>query len=103
MQSRAVDKKLGIVFADSLASTVVRGDDERTLAALRGRTGLDFDKAFITTEASRYEDLLIALDEQWLPNAKDVDVRAYLMSMRTNLSGHMKQARQIQNDLKRTS
>jgi putative membrane protein len=98
-----IAKKEGIVLADSPASASLKSGGDAELADLKGRNGTDFDKAYVDAQVKEHQDVLDGIDTKLLPNAKDLELKAYLMEVRVKVAEHLAHARKLQSDLKKTS
>ena len=91
--------RLKVAPEDNPTSQSLRkgGDDNlKGLGALRGSA---FDKAYIEHEIAYHAQVIDAIDKTLIPNAKNAELKALLVSVRPAFVGHLEHARQIQATL----
>lgn len=74
-------------------------NNQRTLQALRTRTGADFDRTFVQHEVELHQWLITTLDNSLIPATRDRDLKAALQELRQGMQGHLEQARQLRASL----
>jgi putative membrane protein len=96
---KQTELKSKINRADSATSRELKKNMDAAIDSLKSSKDADFDKAYIDGEVRLHQELLTSLDQTLIPNAKNVDVKAYLMSTRTAVQDHLTAAQKIQADL----
>jgi putative membrane protein len=97
-QGRDLAKKLSMTptppkpFALSDAHT-------RKLEELRGKSGAEFDEAYVTHEVNFHQALIDAVKSTLLPAAKNAELRAFVEKVGPAFGGHLEAARQLQKRL----
>lgn len=67
-----------------------------TLRALRGWA---FDSAYVETELGFHRDLLVAIDEVFLPSARNASLREYIATIRPTIARHLALAEQMWSEI----
>jgi putative membrane protein len=91
--------KIKLTPADNTLATELKSASTSTLEDLKGKTGADFDKAYIDAQVTAHQKVLEAFDKQLLPNVKDADMKALLEEIRPKIEAHLKEAQDIQTVL----
>lgn len=86
----------GITAAESDFSNGLRRHSTEMSGALRPLSGADFDRAYIDAMVADHQALVDALDERFIPSAKDAKLRAELRKTRSMVNEHLRDARRIQ-------
>ena len=71
-----------------------------TTQKLNGLSGTEFDKAYITAQVDMHRKVLNAIDSDLMPRAESAEVKSLLQKTRPKIEAHLKQAEQIQAQLK---
>ena len=66
---------------------------------LEGLKGADFDKAYIAHEVAYHQQVLDAIDNTLVPNAKNAELKGLIVKVRPAFVGHLEHAKQIQSKL----
>jgi len=98
-EAKQKQAKLKLKGSESSISTALESDATSTLNALKGDKGAEFDKAYIAAQVQEHQTVLDTINQKLLPNAKNADLRAYLDEIKPRVEEHLKQAKQIQEDL----
>jgi putative membrane protein len=98
-EAKQKQTKLKLKGAESSISTALESDATSTLNALKGDKGADFDKAYISAQVQEHQNVLDTINQKLLPNAKNADLRAYLDEIKPRVEEHLKQAKQLQEEL----
>ena len=88
--------KLKVAPEDNPTSQSLKkgGDDNlKSLATLKGAA---FDKAYIEHEIAYHAQVIDAIDKTLIPNARNAELKALLVSVRPAFVGHLEHAKQIQ-------
>jgi putative membrane protein len=95
-KAKALATKLALVPEDNDASRALRSDADQARAALMGRSGADFDRAYIDHEVQAHQGVLDQLDQNLIPGAQDAELRSLLQAVRPMVAGHLDRAKRIQ-------
>lgn len=82
---------------DTSKSLKKGGDDN--LKNLKTLEGADFDRAYIDHEVTYHQDVINALDNTLIPNAKNKELKDLLVSVRPSFEAHLAHARAVQTKL----
>lgn len=99
-QIEAVEMKTRIASAESDSSRMLKRNADAMVASLKNERLPDFDKVYITDQVNMHQQLLTNLDSNLIPNARNADVKAYLIETRQAVESHLNMAKQIQMGLK---
>jgi putative membrane protein len=93
---RAIElgKRLGIASTPASADTVIAGHPS-AMGALRSRTGVEFDRAFLEHEADYHRWLIETVNKTMLPNATNEELRTFLQQALPAFEAHMKGAQDL--------
>ncbi len=81
--------------ADARANAVA--DAQHTGDDLAGKTGADFDKAFLERQKTMHEENIRKLEGQFLPAAQDAEVRSLIQGMLPTLRQHLASIERLQD------
>lgn len=91
--------RLGVTPEPSPVSADLAQGGEDNLAALRGLSGAEFDRAYIDHEVAYHQAVLDALDSTLIPSAQNAELEALLVSVRPAFVAHLEHAQEIQGTL----
>jgi putative membrane protein len=74
-------------------------DAQQTGDSLQQKSGQDFDRAYMDAMVQGHQKALTMLDDTLIPNAKDAQLKAHLMSLRTHVEMHLRKATAAQQRL----
>jgi putative membrane protein len=92
-----VASEQGITGAESEFSSGLRRHSTEMNGALRPLSGADFDRAYIDGMVADHQALLDAIDERFIPSAKNDKLRSELRRTRSAVNEHLRDARRIQS------
>jgi putative membrane protein len=108
-KARDLAKKVNITPAlpsepmkDMKDSTMKHPDKETYDAAmnrLKGLKGTEFDVAFIAKEIAHHQRMIDAVDNKFLPAAKNAELKQLLTELKPSLQSHLDQARALEKKL----
>jgi putative membrane protein len=98
-EERALAQKLNVALTPGTAGEKAAADSEALPPELQGKTGLDFDKAFVEHEIKEHELNIEKLQNQLLPAAQNAEMKAYLQRALTAIEGHLADLKQVQQQL----
>jgi putative membrane protein len=87
-------KPEGNATADSLK----KGGDEN-IAALKKLKGADFDKAYVDHEVAYHQQVIDAVNNTLIPNAKNAELKALLEKGGPVFQAHLEHAKKLQGEL----
>ncbi|MBX3224315.1 MAG: DUF4142 domain-containing protein [Labilithrix sp.] len=93
---KALASKTKIASAESDVSAYLKSDTDKVLSELRGKTGKEFDRAYIDSQVKVHKDVLTAIDNRLVPSAENGEVKAMLGGMRSTVAHHLTKAEEIQ-------
>jgi putative membrane protein len=76
-------------------------DAHGATATLKSESGADFDKGYVDTQVKEHQAVLDLIDQKPGPNAKNADVRAFLVEVRTKVATHLEHAQDLQTALQK--
>ena len=95
----ALVTKLGVTPEPNETSRSLTAGGEQNRSSLQGKTGKDFDKAYIDNEVAYHQAVLDALDKTLIPNAQNAELKNMLVTTRPAFEAHLKMAKDIQGSL----
>ena len=98
-QAAALAKKLNLTPEDNETSRSLKSTADASAASMQGKSGADFDKAYIDDEVTYHQSVLDALDKTLIPNAQNAELKALLEKVRPNVAAHLERAKGIQSSL----
>jgi putative membrane protein len=104
-QSREEGRKLAKNLKVDLSQVAGGATESQSAAAgeLAGKSGKDFDRAFVDQQVQAHQQNIDKIQSQMLPQAQDAQLKAYLQKTVTVMQGHLASAKVLQNDLKNAS
>ena len=98
-QAVALATKLKVTPEDNDVSKSLKSDADANTSNLGGKSGADFDKAYIDHEVTYHQTVLDALDKTLIPGAQNADLKALLTKVRPSIAAHLERAKSIQTSL----
>ena len=95
-QATALCKKLGITPMDNATSKKLNSDAEATMKTLRGKSGMDFDKAYINHEVDSHKAVINMVDNTLIPQTQNAELKALLVKVSPILKTHLEHAQMLQ-------
>jgi len=95
----ALAAKESLNLADSTPSATVTSDGENILAALKSKTGADFDRAYVDAQVTEHKQVLSTLDTLLIPDAKDGQLQTFVRTIRSAIAEHLIHAQKLQAEL----
>jgi putative membrane protein len=101
VNKKAVDlaQRLNVTPQDNDVSRQLQQGAGDARTNLQGKSGAEFDRAYIDREVQYHQAVLDALDQTLIPGAQNADLKALLQQVRPNVAAHLEQARRIQGTL----
>ena len=94
--------KLKVTPKDNDTSKSLKKGGDDNLKSLKNLKGADFDRAYIDHEVKYHQDVLDAMDNTLIPNAKNKELKDLLVSVRPSFEAHLKHAKELQAKLGKT-
>ncbi|HEX8674079.1 MAG TPA: DUF4142 domain-containing protein [Longimicrobium sp.] len=91
--------KLGVTPESNPTSQGLRDGGTKNLGELRGRSGAEFDRAYVDHEVAYHQAVLDAIDQTLIPNAQNAELKALLQQTRPAVAAHLEHAKQLQSSL----
>jgi putative membrane protein len=98
-QLRALAQKLNLTLTPAQGGSVSAADSAAMPSDLQGKSGRDFDRAFVQHEIADHQSNIQKLQSQAIPSAQDAAVKAYLQKTVTEMQAHLSSLKQIQQQL----
>src|ERR1700681_2902736 len=95
--------KLKVTPQDNPTSQSLKSGGESNVANLKTLKGAAFDKAYIDHEVVYHVQVLDAIDKTLIPNAKNEELKALLIKVRTAVGAHLDHAKMIQSSMAKKS
>lgn len=95
----ALVTKLNVTPEESDASRQQTDKGAQVRESLKGKTGADFDRAYMASEVTYHTDLLAAIDTVLLPSAQNAELKTLLEQTRPAVEAHLSSARELQASL----
>jgi putative membrane protein len=102
--ANAIDSAMGELARPKARSASVRTFAETMIrdharADLQGRSGAEFDRAYMDREVQYHQAVLDALDQTLIPGAQNADLKSLLQQARPNFAQHLALAQQTRQGL----
>jgi putative membrane protein len=97
-EERALAQKLNVTLTPATGEQAA-ADSTALPSDLQGKTGRDFDDAFVEHEIKDHEDNIQKIQTRLLPAATNPEIRAYLQKTLTAMQGHLASLKQVQQQL----
>jgi putative membrane protein len=100
-QSVDLARKLNVTPAENDVSRQLQQDAEKAKTDLAGKTGADYDKAYIDHEVQMHQTVLDAIDKTLIPGAQNAELKGLLEKARPTIAAHLDRAKNLQTTLGR--
>jgi putative membrane protein len=98
-QAVALAKKLKVTPEDNGTSQSLKKGADENMANLKNLKGKDFDKAYVDHEVAYHEQVLGAIDQALIPNAKNPELKSLLEKTRPAIQAHLEHAQHLQSSM----
>jgi putative membrane protein len=98
-QAVALATKLKVTPEDNDVSKSLNSSASTSTSSLQGKSGADFDKAYIDNEVTFHQTVIDALDKSLIPGAQNAELKGLLEKSRPAFVGHLARAKEIQASL----
>ncbi|HEV8362300.1 MAG TPA: DUF4142 domain-containing protein [Gemmatimonadaceae bacterium] len=99
-----VQRARELATKQSITTTVPAGDPigqphGQTMTTLRGKSGVEFDRAYLQHEVDYHQALINALNSDWLPRATNQELKTFLQQTVPAFQAHQKGAQDLRAKL----
>jgi putative membrane protein len=91
--------RLSLTPRDDDISRLLRDQSTVRRDSLRAFSGRRFDSAYVANEVRYHRELLIAIDQVFMPSVQRPALREYVATLRPTISAHLAEAEQLQTAL----
>jgi putative membrane protein len=98
-QAVALATKLKVTPEDNDVSKSLKSAGDASTSNLQGKSGGDFDKAYIDNEVTFHQNALDAIDKTLIPSAQNAELKSLLEKTRPAVAAHLARAKDIQTTL----
>ena len=92
--------RLKVTPVENGVSEKLRADGAAFTTELKGKSGKDFDRAYIEHEVAYHKAVIAAVDDVLIPNAKNEELKKTLVSVRPALVAHLEHAQHLLEGIK---
>jgi len=96
---RALAQKLNVDLTSAKGGSVSAADSAAMPAELQGKSGSEFDKAFVQHEIDDHQANIEKIETQIMPSLQNEQVKAYLQKTLTAMQGHLSSLQKVQQQL----
>jgi putative membrane protein len=98
-QVRALAQKVNVTLTPAQGGSISAADSVAMPADLQGRSGADFDRAFVQHEIEDHRSNIQKIETQMLPSSQDAQVKGYLQKTVSEMQTHLASLEQVQRQL----
>lgn len=95
-RGQALAKQLGTPPSEQAREQAAKSVEDTELA---GKTGAEFDQAFVSYQVEHHQEVIDRLRNELLPAARDPQLRTFIENTIPKLEQHLATARELQNQL----
>lgn len=99
-QAVALAKKLGVVPKDNAVSKDLLAGAAKTKKTLNGKSGKEFDKAYIDNEVAYHKAVIEAVENLLIPETENGELKQLLQNVLPALKAHLGHAEMVQKSYK---
>ena len=102
-QLKALAQKLNLSLTPARggnASAISEADSSAFPAELEGKSGPEFDRAYVQHEIGDHQSNIDKIQNQLLPAAQDQQVKAYLQQTLTEMQGHLAELKNVDGKIR---
>lgn len=89
-------QRLSITGEENDVSRQLTTDVDAAKTDVTGKTGAEFDRAYIGHEVQIHQKVLDALDQTLIPGAQNAELKSLLQAIRPTVSAHLERAKTLQ-------
>jgi putative membrane protein len=94
-----IEKKAGIKPENNDMAKTLKQDADKKVSDLKGKKGAEFDQAYMGMQVDMHQQLLSQLNDKFIPEAKDDQMKSFLEQTKSHVQQHLDHARSIQSAL----
>ncbi len=98
-QVRALSQQLNVPVTPAAGGDLSAADSVAMPADLQGKTGTEFDNAFVQHEIRDHETNIQRIQSQLLPAAQDPQLKSYLQKTIAEMQGHLASLNQVRQKI----
>lgn len=98
-QLKTLAKQLNVTLTPSAGADPSAADSAAMPSELQGKSGAEFDQAFVQHEIDDHQSNIQKIQNQMLPSAQNAQVKSYLQKTVTAMQGHLASLQQAQKQL----
>ena len=98
-QLRALAQKLNVTLTPAQGGSISAADSAAMPPDLQGKSGRNFDRAFVQHEIADHQSNIQKLQTQAIPSAQEAAVKAYLQTTVREMQAHLNSLKQVQQQL----
>jgi putative membrane protein len=98
-QATALCKKLKVTPEENATSKSLTDGGKQNVDDLKKLKGAEFDKAYVDHEVAYHQQVLDAINNTLIPNAKNAELKALLEKVAPVIQAHLDHAKKMQADL----
>jgi putative membrane protein len=99
-QATALVKKLKVTPKDNAVSHQLQANAKKTMASLKGKTGVAFDKAYAKNEVAYHKAVISTVENTLIPQAQNAELKSLLQTVLPILKTHLEHAEMVEKNLK---
>ncbi len=92
--------RLKVTPTENAISRKLQTDGNAVRAELSNKTGIEFDRAYMTHEVEYHKAVIAAVDQVLIPNADNAELKQTIISVRPALVAHLEHAEKLLAGLK---
>jgi putative membrane protein len=98
-QLKALAQKLNLNLTSAQGGDVAAADSAALPSDLQGKSGKEFDKAFVRHEVEDHQANIDKVKNQMIPAAQNQQVKTYLQKTLTDMQGHLAALKRVQQQV----
>jgi len=98
-QAGALVERLGVTPMENDVSRQLRSDADAFRAELEGKSGAEFDRAYMEHEVAYHQAVIDAVDQLLVPQSQNAELKQTITDVRPALVAHLEHARQLSRRL----
>ena len=98
-QVKALAKQMNVTLTPSAGANPGAADSAAMPSELQGKSGAQFDQAFVQHEIDDHQSNIEKIQSQMLPSVQNPQVKSYLQKTLTAMQGHLASLKQAQKGL----
>jgi len=98
-QLQALAQRLNLDLSPTQGGNISLADSARAPSDLMGKSGRDFDRAYVEYEITEHEANVQRLQTQAIPSVQNADVKAFLQKTVTEMQSHLSSLQQVKKQL----